>query len=196
MRFWQGGRHTHPVSNSDLIPGPSTLTPLLVLRSSSAQTLGWRYRHRKGFHMRTKIALAAYLLIGFVDLVLGVIYVSSNQFLSYHSQAVGAAWEDMGAGTQTLILALMKLAGGGWLALGFVTIAFAWAGLKGNNTLARWALPIGTVIFWSASLSATWSVFRQTGAQTPWVPSLVVMGVTLVALLIDAPWSSRRPDTA
>ena len=145
--------------------------------------------------MRTKMALAVYLVIGLVDLVLGVIYVSSNRFLSYHSQAVGTSWEDVEHGTQTLILALMKLAGGGWLALGFVTIAFAWGALKGNNTLARWALPIGTVIFWSASFFATWSVFRQTGAQTPWVPSLVVMGVTLVALLIDAPWSSRRRDT-
>ena len=142
--------------------------------------------------MRTRIALAIYLVIGLINLVLGMIYITSNQFLSYHSQAVSKSWQEVDVGTQTLILALMRLAGGGWLALGFLTIAFALGTSKTSSSLARWALPIGTVIFWMASLAATWSVYRATGAQTPWIPSLAVIGVALLALLIDAPWSSRK----
>ena len=144
--------------------------------------------------MRTKIALAIYLFIGLIDLVLGIIYCTSDQFLSYHSQAVGASWQEVDVGTQTLILALMKVAGGGWLALGFLTIAFALGAFKNNSTLARWALPSGTVIFWMASLAATWSVYQKTGAQSPWAPSLAVIVFALIALLIDAPWADRRRD--
>ena len=142
--------------------------------------------------MRTRIALAIYLIIGLIDIVLGMIYITSDQFLSYHSQAVGTSWQDVDVGTQTLILALMRVAGGGWLALGFLTIAFALGALKTSSTLARWALPTGTVIFWMASLAATWSVYRETGAQTPWAPSLALIVFALVALLIDAPWYSRN----
>jgi len=136
--------------------------------------------------MRTKIALAIYLIIGLIDLVLGMIYVTSDQFLSYHSQAVGTSWQEVDFGTQTLILALMRVAGGGWLALGFLTIAFALGALKTSSTLARWALPTGTVIFWLASFAATWSVYRETGAQSPWAPSLALIGVA-------SPFARRHP---
>ena len=142
--------------------------------------------------MRTKIALAIYLIIGLIDLVLGVIYFTSDQFLSYHSQAVGTSWQEVDFGTQTLILALMRVAGGGWLALGFLTIAFALSTLMRSSTLARWLLPTGTVIFYLPCLAATWSVYRETGAQSPWAPTLALIVFALVALLIDAPWSSRN----
>ncbi len=142
--------------------------------------------------MRTKIALAIYLIIGLVDLVLGIIYFTSDQFLSYHSQAVGTSWQEVGFGTQTLILALMRVAGGGWLALGFLTIAFALDALMTNSTLARWALPTGTVIFYLPCLAATWSVYRETGAQSPWAPTFGLIVMALLALLVDAPWSSHN----
>ena len=141
--------------------------------------------------MRTKIALTIYFVIGLIDLVLGMIYFTSDQFLSHHSQAVSASWQEVEVGIQTLILALMRVAGGGWLALGFVTIVFALGSFIRSSTLARWALPTGTVIFYSASFAATWSVYQKTGAQSPWAPSLALIGLAVVALLIDAPWSSR-----
>ena len=139
--------------------------------------------------MRTKLALAMYSIIGLIDIVLGVIYITAGQFLSYHSQAIGSSWQEVEFGTQVLILALMRVAGGGWLALGFLTISFAVGTFRTNQRLARWALPTGTIIFWMASLAATWSVYRETGAQTPWAPSLAVVVFALGAWLIDAPWS-------
>ncbi|HEY9038111.1 MAG TPA: hypothetical protein VIN05_04120 [Roseovarius sp.] len=144
--------------------------------------------------MRRKVALLAYSVIAVNNLVFGAIYLTSDRFLSYHSQAVGSAWEDVDHGTQALILALMKLAGGGWLALGLITIALVLSELKQSRTLVRWALPVGTLMFYTPSLAATWSGYRETGAQAPWIPSLVMIGVVLVAIIIDAPWS-RSPQS-
>ena len=59
--------------------------------------------------MRRKIAFSIYSVIGLVDLVLGFIYLTSDEFRAYHSQAIGASWEEVDPGTQTLILALMKV---------------------------------------------------------------------------------------
>ena len=141
--------------------------------------------------MRMKAALAIYLVIGAINIILGLRYFSSKEFMSYHSQAVGALWQEVDLGTQTLILALMKVAGAGWFVLGFFTIILALAAFKTGSAVARWTLPTGTFIFYLASFAATWGVYQETGAPTPWGQSLAMIGFALLALVIDAPWSSR-----
>ena len=144
--------------------------------------------------MRMKLALGIYLVAGTVDVALGATYFSSKQFMSYHAEAVGVPWPELDDGVQTLILALMKLAGGGWFALGFLTIVMASAALKTRSFVARWTLPAGTLIAWSASFAATWGVYQATGAATPWVPSLAMIGFAFLAFAMDAPWYSNIPD--
>ncbi len=144
--------------------------------------------------MRMKLVLGIYLIIGAINIVLGATYFSSKEFLSYHSQAVGAPWQEVNSGLQTVILALMKVAGGGWLVLGFFTVILALAAFKTSSAIARWSLPTGTLIFYSASFAATWGVYQKTGASTPWGQSLAMIGFALVALVIDAPWFSRSRD--
>ena len=145
--------------------------------------------------MRMKLALGIYLVAGAVDILLGATYFSSKEFMSYHAEAVGGAWQDIDGSVQTLILALMKLAGGGWFALGVVTIVLALTALKTRSVFARWTLPVGTLISWSASFAATWGVHQATGASTPWKPSLAMIGLASLALAMDAPWSSSVADT-
>ncbi|NND96447.1 MAG: hypothetical protein HKN47_03855 [Pirellulaceae bacterium] len=140
--------------------------------------------------MRRKLALGIYLVAGTVDISLGTTYFSARQFMSYHAQAVGAPWQELDAGVQTLILALMKLAGGGWFALGVLTIVMGLAAFKTRSVNASWTLPAVTLISWSASFAATWGVYQATGAQSPWAPSLAMIGFALLAFAIEAPWNS------
>jgi len=146
--------------------------------------------------MRTKVALGIYLFIGTVSIVLGGMYFTSEQFMSYHSEAVGMPWQEVDANTQTLILALMKVAGGGWITLGFFTIVLALGELVSHGRVSRWALPIGAILFYCASLAATWGVYQETGALTPWLPSMAMVGFALLAFVIDAPWSSSVPNSS
>ena len=106
-----------------------------------------------------------------------------------------APWQELDVGAQTLILALMKPAGGGWFALGFFTIVMALAALKTRSVVARWTLPAGTLISYSASFAATWGVYQATGAPTPRGLSLAMIGFALLALAMDAPWSSDTRNT-
>lgn len=146
----------------------------------------------KDTQMRRKIALLTYSVIGLVDLVLGYVYLTANTFLAYHSQAIGASWEDVDSGIQAVILALMKVTGAGWCALGFFTIAIVLAELKQCGTLARWALPAGTLLFYGPTLFATWTLYRETGAQASWASSLAAIISKLVAMVIYVPWPIRN----
>jgi hypothetical protein len=145
--------------------------------------------------MRMKLALGIYIVAGAVDIALGATYFSSKQFMSYHAEAVDAPWQELDAGIQTLILALMRLAGGGWFALGFFTIVMALAALSTRSVFVRWTLPAGMLIAWSASFAATWGVYQATGAATPWTPSLAMIVFALLAFALDAPWAWDIRDT-
>ena len=145
---------------------------------------------QKSSEMRMKLALGIYVLAGVVDIALGAAYFAANQFMSYHAEAVGLPWQELDVGIQTLILGLMKLAGGGWFALGFFTIVTALGTIKTRSVVARCILPAGVLVSFAASFVATWGVYEATGASTPWVPSLAMIGLAILALGLDAPWSS------
>lgn len=149
---------------------------------------------REGSSKRTKLVLGIYLVFGAVDAVLGATYFFSKQFMSYHAEAVGASWNELDAGGRTLILALLKLAGGGWFALGVITIALAWVAFKTRNAVARFTLPAVAMLSWSGSFAATWGVYHVTGASTPWIPSLAMIGLALTALTIDAFWPTSAAN--
>lgn len=145
--------------------------------------------------MRTQLALGIYAIAGVVEIGLGATYFSSTQFMSYHAEAVETTWLELDPSIQTLILALMKLAGGSWFALGLFTIVMALAAIRTQSVFVRWSLPAGILIAWSASFAATWGVHQATGAETPWAPSLVMIVFALVAFALDAPWTSDTRDT-
>lgn len=144
--------------------------------------------------MRTKLTLGSYLVMGTVSTVVGVTYFTATQFTAYHAEAVGTPWQEVDSRIQTLILALMKVAGAGWFVLGLVTIVLALAEFRTRNVVARWTLPLATIVFYSASFAATWRVHQETGAATPWAPCLGMVGFALLALLVEAPWNSQDPD--
>ena len=43
-----------------------------------------------------------YLVAGAVDVGLGATYFSSNQFMSYHAEALGTPWQELDVGIQTV----------------------------------------------------------------------------------------------
>ncbi|MBU0487154.1 MAG: hypothetical protein KKA07_08815 [Bacteroidetes bacterium] len=57
------------------------------------------------------------------SVVYALVYLFRPKFMGYHSKATGKKWEEIDKGMQTLVLALMRAAGGGLLSAG-ITMAF------------------------------------------------------------------------
>lgn len=142
--------------------------------------------------IRSRAVLALYLLMATIHINVGIRYFFAEKFMPYHAEAVGTPWEAVDAAIQTLVLALMTVAGAGWLSLGFLSVVLALAGYRNGSLLARWVLPLVTIIFYLGSFTATWAVYRQTGASTPWGLSVVMVGMALLGLAMDMPWSVPR----
>jgi len=63
-------------------------------------------------------AFVAYALAALLSAVFGAIYLVRSQFMPYHQEAVGVAWEQLDQRLQALLLGLLRTVGGGFLAAG------------------------------------------------------------------------------
>lgn len=138
---------------------------------------------------RKKIASILYGIIAVASLILGSIYLFSNEFMPYHQEALGTPWQDVEARVQTLILALMTVAGGGWIALGIFTLTLILIPFRRQDQIwPSYLIPVSLLSFYLPTLMATLSVLENTPATPPWLAALVTCLVTVVALIIDSPW--------
>lgn len=88
-------------------------------------------------------------------------------------------WSEVDPRTQTLILALMRVAGGGWLAAGASLALLLIFPFLGGELWSLYALPGIGLLIALPSLYATILVRARTGAHAP-----VAAGVIGVALLV------------
>lgn len=111
-------------------------------------------------------------IVGVIWLVFGLIYLFKGSFMPYHAVAVSSSWEGLNPNFQTLILALMRAAGGGFLLAGLIIIL-----LQGiyNQTKLKWIpsfiLLIGIIIV-STTVYATMIVRLNTNANPPTLSSV------------------------
>ena len=144
--------------------------------------------------IRRKIAFVLYGLVSLVSLWLGFRYFFSDQFMSYHQDAVGKPWAELSSGVQTLILALMEVAGGGWFALFvFVATLLAIPFCRGERW-ARILIPAGILSFYVPTLYATLRVLRDTPSNPPWWGAAIACLAAVVGFLLDSPWSGDSHD--
>ena len=69
--------------------------------------------------MKTQLLLSSicFLLVMLTGLFFASLYLFRKQFMPYHAKAVGKIWIELDATIRTLIIALMRVVGGGWLAV-------------------------------------------------------------------------------
>ncbi len=122
----------------------------------------------KGISPLRTVALCLFLVIILWMLLLGVRYGSASQFMPYHREAVGMAWESVPTNFKVLLLGLINLVGVTLLCLACLLAATLWLAFRRGAYWADWAIS-GTLLLFTAGGSwITHRVAAQTGAHTPW----------------------------
>ena len=119
-------------------------------------------------------------LAALVSLLFGVRYLVTRQFMPYHAAVAGKAWKDIEPGVQTIILGMLKILAGGFLAYG---IALLWLliPLAQKQAWAPWAVITITLASVLPSVYVTiWLRQFAPSAPTPVAPALAVLIVALV----------------
>lgn len=133
---------------------------------------------------RLKVAFLCYLLTLPLLIIFGLIYLFRPEFMPYHAVAVGQRWSEIDPAFQILILALMRVAGGGFLATACAIGILLFKPFRQGIRWTYWAIPVIGLISSLSSLYATVYVAWHTPASPPWIAAalgtlLVVIGFVL-----------------
>ena len=80
------------------------------------------------------ISFTCYAIVAAISLIFGLIYLTRTQFMPYHSLALAKSWFEVEPNTQTLILALMRVAGVGFLATGMTILVLLAIPFQAGNS--------------------------------------------------------------
>jgi hypothetical protein len=125
-------------------------------------------------------AAVCYVLTALIAFAFSFIYLTRSEFMPYHKDAVELSWGELDTKLQVLILALMRGAGGGWLATGISIIFLLIFPFREGVNWSLFALPLiglGTSL---PTLYATLYVKRNSQANPP---VILVLAAILLLLL-------------
>jgi len=138
-----------------------------------------------------RLALGGYASVALVMLIMGSTFLTTTEFFPYHAAASGLEWGDLAPGLQSVILALLRVGGAGWLAgaialIVLLAVPFA----RRDEAWSYVAIPVISLTFWGITLATTLRVAMTTPATPPWKGSLFCVCITLLSALLSA--LSRR----
>ena len=140
--------------------------------------------------LRRKVAATFYVINSLVSVGLGSTYLLRGSFMPYHADALGQSWPEVDPALQTLLGALMDVAGAGWIGIGVATLVLVAVPMRRGERWGRLLIPALFLIFYVPTLLATLAVLNGTPATPPWYGNATACLATLAGALIDVPWRS------
>ena len=124
-----------------------------------------------------QIALLA--IAGLISILFGVRYFFASQFMPYHATVAGKSWNELEPGVRTIILGMLKIIGGGFLAYG-LAVLWLLIPLGQRQSWAAWAVLTVSIASVLPSVYVTiWLRRVSPSARTPVAPAVAVLVMAL-----------------
>jgi hypothetical protein len=131
------------------------------------------------------LALVAFGLAAALALTFGARYVLTREFMPYHAAVLGKPWSQLDSRLQSIILGMLKVAGGGLLGYGFALLWLLLPLQRGEVWAAWAALTISLAVISPILLTVVWLRRIERDAKTPIIPTLVVLALVVVGTIIS-----------
>jgi hypothetical protein len=130
-------------------------------------------------------AFVCYALAASLSLVFGAMYLVRSQFMPYHQEAVGMAWQQLDPRFRALLLGLMRTTGGGLLTAGIRVAILLLIPFRGGEPWSRYAIPTIGLVSSVPALYATTMIRARTRAHTPVVASVAAVGLIVLGFILS-----------
>ena len=131
-----------------------------------------------------KTSLSLFGLLGIGLIALGLLYLSAEQFMPYHSQAVAADWVDLEPGFRGLILGLIKGLGAGAFIAGAATIFMVVASLNEGPRPFLLLMPLVAIGYSTLLGYATYTVQTSTPSNPPLLLNVLAIAAAILASVL------------
>jgi len=132
------------------------------------------------------------LLSSLIGIQYGVKYLLIDEFQEYHETLYGSSWKELSLGSQTIILGLLKMIGGGLLAFGLM-LAWLIRPIARSEAWARWCVLMVSFGFWGPTLYVAWC-FRDTNPTSN--PPIIQVSMMLLLPILGLIFSYRPMEIA
>ncbi len=122
-----------------------------------------------------------FVVLGLSSLSLGVVYLSLDEFMPYHSEAIQTDWADLNNNYQGLILGLLKALGGGALTAGFAIVFMAVVSLGKSVRPFMVLLPTVATGYSILLCYATYTVHTSTPGNPPLLLASLSVAMSVLA---------------
>jgi len=129
---------------------------------------------------KTRIAAACFGLNAIYMAIVGLLFVLSNEFMSFHSDVIQTPWDELEPAAQTLFLGMMRTEGAGFLAAAVAIAVLLLIPYRQGQAWSSWAMTAVGVVEHGPTLAANYHVATVTSASPPW--QLPLLGIALLFL--------------
>ncbi|MBV1708082.1 MAG: hypothetical protein KGQ37_12855 [Hyphomicrobiales bacterium] len=133
--------------------------------------------------MMLNVSATLFLLDAMIALAMGARYLATRDFMPYQAHATGRGVAELDPGLRAVVLAMLKVIGGGFLAFGVTALgldALLWSGER----LAGYALAVGAVAMLAPAYVAAAGINAQSpGANAPTRLALAAAALTTLAVV-------------
>jgi hypothetical protein len=129
-------------------------------------------------------SLVIFLLLGLVQAALGLAYLTTNEFMPYHSQAIETDWRALNSNYQGLYLGFLKGLGSGAFIVGATVASMATSSIRHSIEPYKFLLPWvcnGYLILLSYAI---YTVYTKTAGEPPLLGTLVLTLAAAIATLL------------
>ena len=137
-----------------------------------------------------RLSILLFTVVGLGLFLTGCVYLTVDQFMPYHAQAIQLQWHELDANHQFLFLGLIRGLGGGALVAGAGILYMAIHSWRGDPEPFLLLLPALAIIYSALLTYATYTVYSSTQAEPP-LP-LIVSSLVASVIAATALWLWRR----
>ena len=133
--------------------------------------------------MLFKLSIFLFAIVGVSLLLTGCLYLSLDEFMPYHAEALQKDWKSLGTNYQGLILGLVRGLGSGAFVSGLAILIMVGNSLRKSPAPFLLLLPV-TATSYSALLTyATLTVAMSTSGDPPLLLTIALVAASILASL-------------
>lgn len=137
------------------------------------------------------ICTIIYSITAIAGFVFAAMYLFRPEFMPYHEVAVGRPWAEVSEEYQVLILALMRVSGGGWLATSVGILLLLLFPYRKGKFWAYLGIPAIGLSALIPTLMATLHVKENSPATPPYLLAVVLIGLLITTIILSLIFKKR-----
>jgi len=128
------------------------------------------------------VSAVLYVAVGAVSAIMAGKCCLSKRYLPFHEEAAGRPWEELDPGVRSVILALLRVSGLGFLVVASLLLSLPVAIYCTRSLYLTLVIPCVSLLFCLGLFFVNFRLSARTGARTPWKGALLAALWLLVGM--------------